>query len=286
VNTRSRRTALVLAVVACVGSPVGVALGAGNAPPPGFTSYRVQSGDTLNGIVARLHVAGGAPTLLRANPQTLGHGPDRLASGAVLRVPNGSSPGYVIQPGDTMTGIAARLPGDGGAAALYAANRAVIGPDLNRLRVGTTLHLQAAQRSPGHAAAPPTARHSAAASPGSASSQVAPPAARPDRHALVADAQQPQRGSGSHPLVLIAILAGLGLALLLVAALALLGHLRLPGRRPSRRPAPDVLAIAQASSAFAPATSRRNRTRPAIESPPEEEADDSGAVTVRPGPAR
>ena len=48
---------------------------------------------------------------------------------------------YVVQPGDTLSGIAAALGTPGGWAALYAANRQIIGPDPNVIRPGTALAL-------------------------------------------------------------------------------------------------------------------------------------------------
>jgi len=49
--------------------------------------------------------------------------------------------GYVVQPGDTLSGIAARLAVRGGWPALYAANRSRIGPDPDVIRPGTVLVL-------------------------------------------------------------------------------------------------------------------------------------------------
>ena len=46
---------------------------------------------------------------------------------------------YVVQPGDTLSGIAARLGVHGGWPSLYAANRHAIGRDPNGLRPGTAL---------------------------------------------------------------------------------------------------------------------------------------------------
>src|SRR5215468_7688058 len=46
---------------------------------------------------------------------------------------------YVVQPGDTLSGIAAALAVRGGWPALYAANRRVIGPDPNTINPGTVL---------------------------------------------------------------------------------------------------------------------------------------------------
>jgi LysM repeat protein len=48
---------------------------------------------------------------------------------------------YVVQPGDTLSGIAAALAVRGGWPALYAANRNVIGPDPDVIRPGTVLAL-------------------------------------------------------------------------------------------------------------------------------------------------
>jgi LysM repeat protein len=48
---------------------------------------------------------------------------------------------YVVQPGDTLSGIAARFAVRGGWPALYAANRPLIGPDPNVIHPGTVLVL-------------------------------------------------------------------------------------------------------------------------------------------------
>ena len=46
-----------------------------------------------------------------------------------------------MQPGDTLSGIAARFAVRGGWSALYAANRPLIGPDPEVIRPGTVLVL-------------------------------------------------------------------------------------------------------------------------------------------------
>src|SRR6266700_6031170 len=48
---------------------------------------------------------------------------------------------YVVQPGDTLSGIAAALAARGGWPALYAANRRVVGADPNLIHPGTVLVL-------------------------------------------------------------------------------------------------------------------------------------------------
>ncbi|XIE77970.1 LysM peptidoglycan-binding domain-containing protein [Streptomyces sp. SBR177] len=46
-----------------------------------------------------------------------------------------------MQRGDTLSAVARRFGTKGGWQALYAANRSLIGPDPNRLMVGTMLRL-------------------------------------------------------------------------------------------------------------------------------------------------
>ena len=53
---------------------------------------------------------------------------------------------YVVQQGDTLSGIAAQLGVRGGWPALYAANRPLIGPDPNIISPGTVLVLPGRQR--------------------------------------------------------------------------------------------------------------------------------------------
>ncbi|HTV99518.1 MAG TPA: LysM domain-containing protein [Streptosporangiaceae bacterium] len=67
------------------------------------------------------------------------------AAAAVTAAPRGLAR-YVVQPGDTLAGIAARFDVRGGWPALYAANRPVIGPDPDVIDPGVVLAL------PGHAA--------------------------------------------------------------------------------------------------------------------------------------
>ena len=65
----------------------------------------------------------------------------RASVAAVLVMAPRPVKGYVVQPGDTLSGIAARLAVRGGWPALYAANRPHIGPDPDVIRPGTVLVL-------------------------------------------------------------------------------------------------------------------------------------------------
>jgi len=78
---------------------------------------------------------------------------------------------YVVQPGDTLSGIAARLAVRGGWPALYAANRPRIGPDPDVIRPGTVLVLPG-RMAPGRYRAAPVGTP-AGSSPGPGYGQVA-----------------------------------------------------------------------------------------------------------------
>ena len=132
--------AVVLAALAAVGGPV----------PAGAATYRVRPGDTLEGIAARHHVPVSA--LVSANGI---RDPNHIEAGRVLTVPDGKAPAppapapapvaaptaagdaYVVRPGDTLIGIAARnrvTPED-----LASANGI---RDPNRLQAGQVLVLR------------------------------------------------------------------------------------------------------------------------------------------------
>ena len=64
-----------------------------------------------------------------------------LSVAAVFVPAAGPAARYVVQPGDTLSGIAARFAVRGGWPALYAADRRVIGPDPDVIRPGTVLVL-------------------------------------------------------------------------------------------------------------------------------------------------
>ena len=67
-------------------------------------------------------------------------GPAAAGAAAVLAAARPAG-GYVVQPGDTLSGIAAALGVRGGWPALYAANRRVIGPDPGVIDPGAVLVL-------------------------------------------------------------------------------------------------------------------------------------------------
>jgi LysM repeat protein len=79
----------------------------------------------------------------QANTRTASSTEATLASAlSVAAAPATSPPArYVVQPGDTLSGIAARFSVRGGWTALYAANRQVIGSDPNVIRPATVLVL-------------------------------------------------------------------------------------------------------------------------------------------------
>ncbi len=130
-------------------STLRVAVAPGTVTSP--TKYVVQRGDTLSGIAARFAVRGGWPALYAANQPLIGPDPNVIRSGTVLALPSKVAPvRYTVAPGDTLSGIAARLAARGGWPGLYTANRQAIGPDPNAIQPGTVLTV------PHQAAPPPT----------------------------------------------------------------------------------------------------------------------------------
>jgi LysM repeat protein len=134
--------------------------GAAPAPPPAPAArWVVQAGDTLSGIAARLAVRGGWPALYAANRPVIGPDPGLIRPGMVLVLPGRAAPArYTVAAGDTLAVIAAGLAVPGGWPALYAANRAVIGPDPALIRPGTILAVPGLAR-PAPAAVGPGSRH-------------------------------------------------------------------------------------------------------------------------------
>jgi LysM repeat protein len=91
-----------------------------------MVTYVVQEGDTLSAIAQKFGVS--LPALEGANPQI--PNPDLIFPGQVITVPvNGAPPRtYVVQPGDTMSGIAEKFGVS--LSALEAANPQVSDPNL------------------------------------------------------------------------------------------------------------------------------------------------------------
>jgi LysM repeat protein len=107
-------------------------------PPTADRRYIVQPGDTLSGIAARFGIDW--QTVYSGNRAVVGNDSNRLVPGERLTIPGVSPtqpPRYIVQPGDTLSGIAARFGIDW--QTVYSANRAVIGNDSNRLLPGERL---------------------------------------------------------------------------------------------------------------------------------------------------
>jgi len=115
--------------------------------------YRVQSGDTLSAIAERFNVSVSAAEA--ANPQIID--PNKIFPNELVHIPvsHASAPGpapvpphvvtYIVQPGDTMSGIAAAH--NVSLAALEAANPRVTNPDL--INPGEVLNLTGGTHAPG-----------------------------------------------------------------------------------------------------------------------------------------
>jgi LysM repeat protein len=117
---------------------------------------------------------------------------------------------YVVQPGDTLSGIAARFAVRGGWPALYAANRQIIGPDPDTIEPGVVLTI------PPLAAAAPPAPGPARGQPHPAPPPPSPPAGH--RHHPWPVTTRAPAATGMPPWLKVMLLA-VGL-LILVAFLA------------------------------------------------------------------
>jgi LysM domain len=108
----------------------------------------------------------GPASLAQANTRTASNTeitPTGTLSVAVAQVPATHRTGrYIVQPGDTLSGIAARFAVRGGWPALYAANRRAIGPDPNVIHAGIVLRISHSASSP---AGPARRRHPSAPQP-------------------------------------------------------------------------------------------------------------------------
>ena len=118
-------------------------------------TYTVQAGDTLTGIAAReLGDANRWHDITALNPHVAEH-PDLIHAGTVLTLPAAASAGrshtYVVQRGDTLSGIAARELGDASKyPAIFEASRHTLQPggvhlvDPDAIDVGQTLTIPGA----------------------------------------------------------------------------------------------------------------------------------------------
>ena len=89
--------------------------------------------------MSRSHPAQASPRIASSTTEiTLA---DAVSAATVSVTAASPAPRYVVQPGDTLSGIAARLSVRGGWQALYAANRSLIGRDPDVIRAGTVLVL-------------------------------------------------------------------------------------------------------------------------------------------------
>lgn len=100
--------------------------------------YVVQKGDTLSGIASHYRLTW--QQLYTLNASVIGHDPDVIKPGQKLVLPNtrGESGRYIVQKGDTLSGIASKhgLPSWH---SVYDANRGVIGSDPDHIEPGQTL---------------------------------------------------------------------------------------------------------------------------------------------------
>ena len=127
--------------------------------------YVVQPGDSLSSIAVARAVRGGWQALYTANRRVIGPDPDVIHPGTVLVLPGQITPvRYRVRTGDSLSGIATEFAIPGGWAALYAANRRIIGPDPNVIHPGTVLTL-ARPAAPTRPATGPARHHQAQPTP-------------------------------------------------------------------------------------------------------------------------
>ena len=107
------------------------AVGSSGSLRPAQANIRIASntGSTSN-TISSIH----ATLTSRVTNTAAGSAASAAASGTAAGA-------YVVQPGDTLSGIAAALGTPGGWPALYAANRRAIGPDPGLIRPGSVLAL-------------------------------------------------------------------------------------------------------------------------------------------------
>jgi nucleoid-associated protein YgaU len=119
-------------------------------PPKQDTCYIVQAGDTLSDIAQRAYTDGSQPywtAIYLVNQYEIGNDPNVIHPGEPLYIPPIHSPPdachfYIVQAGDTLSGIAQQASGDGSRwPAIYDDNKNVIGSDPNLIFPGQILFI-------------------------------------------------------------------------------------------------------------------------------------------------
>jgi LysM repeat protein len=183
------------AVLTSASAPAATEVTAARPAARPAATWTVRPGDTLSAIAAALGVRGGWPALYAANQAVIGPDPGLIRVGTVLSVPAPWAPArYTVAPGDTLSAVAAALGVRGGWPALYAANRAAIGPDPGLIRAGTVLTVPP-PAAPATAPRPAPRRQAPRAAPRAPAPGPAPAGRHPAKQAPAPAGSQP----ASHP---------------------------------------------------------------------------------------
>ena len=132
------------------------AAGSSGSPRPAQANNRIATSTSTISTTTRIIIHA---TLTSAQTSTLTSSPaarpDAARSGLAAPRATRSGGGYVVQPGDTLSGIAAALGIRGGWPALYAANRHAIGPNPDVIRPGVVLTIPQSAAAPASVSRPP-----------------------------------------------------------------------------------------------------------------------------------
>jgi nucleoid-associated protein YgaU len=107
-------------------------------------TYKVQPGDTLWGIALSQCGDGSVwPKIYHDNRWVIGNNPNLIRPGQVLNINCPPSPGiwYVVEPGDTLEGIALKVCGNKNWQKIYNENIAVVGDNPDLIFPGQVLHV-------------------------------------------------------------------------------------------------------------------------------------------------